>query len=158
MCPRGLWRSGLKQGTGDPEAHWLYVYHWLSLGSERMAVDSLFSLLRERVPGIFLLADDNLAYGPSSCDLHTCVAEGRPPDPSRRFLGGDDLRAWAGQGALGVARRAGRRRRVAGRHAEGRARLGATAGLMMRTWSRTPEISRISSSASAEVIVAPLST
>ena len=64
-----------------------------------MAVDSLSRLLRERVPGIFLLADADLAYGPSSCDLHTCVAEGRPPD-SFQTIGGDDLRAWAGQGAL----------------------------------------------------------
>jgi glucose/mannose transport system substrate-binding protein len=87
-------------GGVDSEVHELEVYDSMSDGRDKMAMDSLLSVLRARMPDIVLTGPQ---YGatdqPRQGTLSDWIAAGAPPD-SFETIGGQDLREWAQTGAL----------------------------------------------------------
>jgi glucose/mannose transport system substrate-binding protein len=77
----------------------LEVYSWLVSGAEGTALENLFGVLRDNVPGIEIL---NAAQGRSDearKELPMRMAAGNPPD-SFQAIGGADLLEWQKKGSL----------------------------------------------------------
>jgi glucose/mannose transport system substrate-binding protein len=89
--------GGKTQASADPHEHEFDIYEWLISGSEKTAMDSLFSLLRERVPGIQVIIN------PESHDQRPCYDPCTGTNPmlvdSFQTIGGADLRFWVEKGA-----------------------------------------------------------
>src|SRR5437899_4055554 len=91
--------SSSTSAPSAPQSKTLEVYSWLTSGSEKSALDSLFSVMRSEESSVAII---NAAQDRSEIaqkELPERLAKGNPPD-AFQVVSGTGLYEWVDKGAL----------------------------------------------------------